>query len=481
MKLPDFFKKDNTVQNNAIATRGGSYSLVVTAIVLAIVIAANLFVSLLPSRWTTYDISAAKLYSITSNTKVVVNALQKDVTIYWICQADAEDRTVENLLDKYENLSDHITVVKKNPDVYPTFAAQYTDETVANNSLIVECGNKYRYIGYDDIYLQDIDYTTYSYSSSFDGEGAITSAIDYVISDDLPQIYLLEGHGELDLPAEFSDQIEKENMELVSFSLLNEDEIPAEADCVMIYAPQSDFSEEEAAILNDYVAGGGKLLVFSGPVEEASLTNLDSILSHYGVEAAEGIVVESDRNYYAFQSPYILLPEIQSSAITDSLMEANYYAIVPLAQGFTVADSDIVTALLTTSDTAYSKAAGYAMETYDQEEDDTDGPFALAVSVETTGGGQMVWVGSSAFLDEMYNAYSSGANLDMAMNALSTLIGESEAVAIRSKSLDYNYLTISESASAVLKAVMIGVLPAAFIVCGIVVVAKRRSVKHAQV
>ena len=481
MKLPQFLKKDEQAQNYGIANRGGSYSLAVTAIVLAILIVINIFVSLLPSRWTSYDISAAKLYSITSNTKAVVNALDRDVTVYWICQADAEDTVIENLLERYKALSDHISVVKKNPDVYPTFAAQYTDAAVSNNSLIVECGSKSRYIGYEDIYLQNVDYTTYSYTTAFDGEGAITSAIDYVISDELPQIYLLEGHGEQELPAEFSDQLEKENMELVHFSLLNEDEIPAEADCVMIYAPQSDFSEAEAKILNDYMNQGGKLMVFSGPVEEVTLTNLNGVLSRYGVEAAEGIVVESDRNYYAFQAPYILLPEIESHVITDPLIEANYYAIVPLAQGFTVEDSDTVTALLTTSATAYSKRAGYAIETYEKESGDTDGPFALAVSVETSGGGQLIWVGSSSFLDATYNAYSSGANLDMAMNALGTLVGESEAVAIRSKSLDYNYLTISETASALLKTLMIGILPAAFIVSGIIVVAKRRSVRHAQV
>ena len=48
-------------------------------------------------------------------------------------------------------------------------------------------------------------------------------------------------------------------------------------------------------------------------------------------------------------------------------------------------------------------------------------------------------------------AYSSGANGDMAMNALSSLVGESEAMAIRSKSLNYNYLTISASTSSLLK------------------------------
>ena len=64
---------------------------------------------------TKYDISASKLYSITSNTKVVVNALEEDVTIYWIVQSGKEDDVIENLLSKYDSLSDHIQVVKKKP------------------------------------------------------------------------------------------------------------------------------------------------------------------------------------------------------------------------------------------------------------------------------------------------------------------------------------------------------------------------------
>ena len=461
-----------------IAAKGGSYALAVTAVVLAILIAVNILASVLPTTLTKLDISSTKLYSITSSTKVVVNNLEKDVTIYWVVQFDQEDEVIENLLGKYESLSSHITVTKKNPDVYPTFTAQYTDEDVLNNSLIVECGEKSRYISYNDIYLTDVDYTTYSYVYSFVGEGAITSAIDYVISDELPKLYSLEGHGEAELPAEFQTQIEKENMELESFSLLNTDEIPEDADALLIYAPESDISAEEAELLEDYLENGGKLLVIAGPTEDGTLTNLYSVLETYGVEAADGLVVDTDREHYAFQQPYILLPDIQSNDMTDPLIEAKYYAIFPLAQGLTITGSS-ATALLTTSDEAFSKAAGFQLDTYEKEDGDTDGPFAVAVSVDTGNDGQLIWFASSYFLDEMYNAYSSGANLDLAMNALSSLIGEREAVSIRSKSLSYNYLTISESAASMLKTWTIGVIPGAFVIYGVFTVIERRRRRHA--
>lgn len=465
---------------NKIAFSGGIYSVAVSAVVLAILVAVNFLMSALPATITKLDISSSKLYSITSNTKVVVNSLEKDVTIYWIVQADEEDSIIENLLAKYESLSSHISVVKRNPDVYPTFAAQYTDEAVKNNSLIVECGDKFRYISYDSIYVSDIDYTTYSISYSFDGEGAITSAIDYAVSDDLPQIYVLEGHGETELPNILSEQIEKDNMELNMFSLLNEDAIPEEADCILIYAPSSDISKEEQEILAEYVSNGGKLFVMAGTTVDGTLTNLYGLLENYGITAAEGVVIENDRSYYALGYPYVLLPDIQSHRITEPLISSKYRVIVPTAQGLIInaTANAAVTELLSSSNTAFSKIAGYSLNTYEKEDGDIDGAFSLAVSIEDNVGGQIVWIPSSDFLTEIFNAYSSGANLNFAMNALSSLIGESEALAIRSKSLGYNYLTISDSTASKLKIVMIGVLPLAFIAAGIGVTIVRRRIKN---
>lgn len=467
---------------NRQAMKGGSYSLAVIAVVLAILVAVNIFASVLPASLTKYDISSSKLYSITSNTKAVVNALEQDVTIYWIVQSGEEDQVIENLLGKYESLSNHIEVVKKNPDVYPTFAQQYTDETVQNNSLIVECGGKSRYIAIEDIYLGELNMYTGAYETSgFDGEGAITSAIDYVTSEEYPQVYVLEGHGEAELPADFAEEIEKENMETSQLSLLTVDEIPEEAGCIVIYAPSSDISAEEKDMLADYVSGGGKLLVMAGAVEDGILENLYSLLSDYGVTANEGIVVDGDREHYAFGMPYILMPDMVSSTITDSLIDENYYTIMPLSLGLTsggYTGRGTVTELLTTSSASFSKTAGYSLTTYEWEDGDIEGPFALAVSVEDNSGGQIYWFTSSEFLSEAYNAYSSGANMDIAMNALADLIGESEAMAIHSKSLNYNYLTISDSTSSLLKVLMTGVFPLAYLGVGLCVILRRKKVQH---
>ena len=460
-----------------IAFRGGSYAIVLTCIVLALLVVVNLLAGALPANLTKLDISSSKLYSITSNTKAVVNALEQDVTIYWIVQSGKEDDVIDNLLAKYESLSDHIEVVKRNPDVYPAFARQYTDETVSNNSLVVVSGEKYRYVPYSDIYVSQGSAYSYSYTTSFDGEGAITSAIDYVVSTQLPILYTLEGHGETALPDTFASQLEKENVETESLSLLNVDEIPEDAAALMIHAPASDISGEEAKMLSEYVKSGGKLLILAGPVADGELTNLYGILSDYGVSAVQGIVSESDRSHYAFQAPYVLLPDLGDSDITAPLAEKNYMAIVPIAAGLQIS-GDSAVSLLNTTDSAYSKIAGYQQTTYEKEDGDIDGPFSLGVDIQDHSSGRIIFFTSSYLLDDMYNAYSSGANNDMVMNALSALMGDRQAMSIRSKSLNYNYLTISESAASTIKLVMIGLVPLCYLAMGVVTVLEKRRMQR---
>lgn len=460
-----------------IAFKGGSYAIVLTCIVLALLVVVNLLANALPASLTKLDISASKLYSITSNTKAVVNALEQDVTIYWVVQSGQEDDVIDNLLAKYDSLSDHIDVVKKNPDVYPAFAKQYTDEAVNNNSLIVVSGEKYRYVPYSDIYVSQGSAYSYSYTTSFDGEGAITSAIDYVVSTELPIVYTLEGHGEADLPETFADQLEKENIETKSLSLLTVDEIPEDAAALMIYAPASDLSAEEAKMLSEYVKSGGKLLALAGPVADGELTNLYGILSDYGVTAARGIVSEGDREHYAFQAPYVLLPDLADSDITAPLAEKKYMAIIPIAAGLQLSSDSEAVSLLNTTDSAYSKLAGYKQTTYEKEEGDIDGPFSLGVDIQDHSSGRILFFSSSYLLDDMYNAYSSGANDDLVMNALSALMGDRQAMSIRSKSLNYNYLTISESAASLIKLVMVGLVPLCYLAMGVATVWDRRRMQ----
>ena len=61
MKKWNLLHPADNARSNRIALQGGSYSLVITAVVLALLIVVNILVSILPTPMTQYDISASKL------------------------------------------------------------------------------------------------------------------------------------------------------------------------------------------------------------------------------------------------------------------------------------------------------------------------------------------------------------------------------------------------------------------------------------
>ena len=484
MKLPKISLTGIAASFKTRSFRVGGYSVAATAIVLAIAVAVNIFAGALPSSVTQFDTTANQLFTISEQTENILAALDEEVTIYWIVQSGAEDSGVSTLLDRYKDLSKNIKVQKKDPDVYPTFVQQYTDY-VSNNSLVVEANGHSRYIDSEDIYVYDY-YSYYYYGTediSFCGETELTSAIDYVTSENLPKIYTLTGHGESALGSTFSDAVDKENMETEDLSLLTSEYVPDDADCVLILAPQSDISENEKTMLQEYLHNGGNVVLITDPPMNGSLTNLEALTADYGISAANGVVVESNRNYYAWDAPYYLLPEINSHSITDSLISGGYYVLLPIAQGLTVSDvlpSNVsVTELLTTSSDAFSKAAGYNLTTYEYEEGDLNGPFALAVlATETVDDGiegNVVWISSAAIVDDQTNSQVSGGNQDFFLNVLGYLCEpEESSLSIHAKSMTTEYLTMSSGTSAALSLIVVGLIPIAYLAVGVVIWFRRK-------
>ena len=369
--------------------RVGGYSVAAAAIVVVIAVVANLLVNALPAGATQFDISAGSMFTMSQETEQLLDGLDQDITVYWLVQSGQEDETLGTLLDRYTSRSDRVTLEKRDPDVDPNFVQEYVTGTVYNNSLIVESEARYTYVSYEDIYTYEYGDDGASYYMNFAGESALTSAIDYVIRDTLPKLYTLTGHGESALSASFQSAVEKQNMELEELSLLTAEEVPEDADCLLICGPESDLSQEEKEAILAYLQEGGDLILLTDPAQTGEeRPNLEELMAEYGMSSAQGVVVEGDPSHYALGSPVYLLPNLESHTITSPLQEGGYYILMALAQGLKLEEFPreglSVSPLLTTSDEAYSKLAGYGMETYQKEEGDEAGPFALAAAATVT-------------------------------------------------------------------------------------------------
>ena len=122
------------------------------------------------------------------------------------------------------------------------------------------CGDKSKVVNYSDMYETSIDYNTYSQQvTGFDGEGQLTSAMNYVISEDMPILYTLEGHEEAAMSENMKETIQKANIEIQNLNLLTEEAVPEDAECLFVFAPAKDLTEDEANKIIEYLEQGGWL------------------------------------------------------------------------------------------------------------------------------------------------------------------------------------------------------------------------------
>ncbi len=479
---PDPKKLVGTISKKHI--KNGSYSMAMAAIFIVIVVVINMIVGAIPSKYSQLDVSSSKLYTIGDETKKVLKALDKDVTIYQIAQSGSEDDTISNLLKRYEDESKHIKVEVKDPVVNPKFASEYTTDDLAANSLIVVCGDRNKVISYNDMYSTSVDYNTWQQTTTgFDGEGQITSAIGYVTSEDLPIMYTLSGHGEKDLDSSFKEDIQKANIDIKELNLLTEGKVPDDADCLMIVSPTSDISEDEKAEILDYLEAGGKAMIFSDYTQD-DLPNFDAVLANYGVKRAEGIVFEGDSQHYGMQMPYYLVPTVNSTDASSETASAGSYVLAPYAQGIQktddVRDTVTIDSILTTSDQAYSKINMQSSQ-IEKEDGDVDGPFDLGVAItekldddkET----QIVYYSTANLMESQVNQMVSGGNEKLLLESLSwmTSTDESSSVSISSKSLQSTSLTVTDYDAAFWKICTIGLIPGVFLVAGFLIWLRRRK------
>lgn len=259
------------------AFKNGAYASVLCAVMLALVVALNLFVRRAAAKYLRYDMTENKLYSLSQETEDLCAALTQDVTFYYLGRTGQEDAAVTELLDKYKDASSHIQVVQKDPVLYPTFGAAYDAADAAVGSIIAVCGERYRVVDAGDLYTYTPNYQTYTYDTEFDGEGALTSALSYVASEEAPLLYtLVRSRGEAGLSATLTDGAERQNMSFETLALLTADAVPEDAAAVVLNAPTKDISAEETERLRTYLAGGGSLFLVTnyGDYSTEAMPNL---------------------------------------------------------------------------------------------------------------------------------------------------------------------------------------------------------------
>lgn len=463
----------------------GAYSSLITTIVVIVILIANMIVSELDLK---LDVSNEKFYTLSDSTKNFIKKVDHDITIYYIAESGNEVTMIKRIVDKYNNLSDHVKVVTKDPVLYPKFTSQYVDTNteVADNSIIVvdETNGRSKYIPYTDMLIQSADYYSYSYTTTgIDVEGQITSAIQYVVSEDLPKMYAVQGHGETEISSTLASYLTKQNVNQETLDTLSAESIPEDCSFILLNGPVYDYTDDETTLIMDYLKNGGSAIILTNYMASTEdMPNFNSILNYYGVSLVDSYVIEGDSNYHMSKMPTYLIPEILSHDITSDLKSSNKPVVVPAAKGIQIMD-DVrstltVEELLNTSDKAYAKT-DINSQVYDQEDTDVAGPFSLGVAitekiddVET----KVVVYASSYLLDDSMITYEQLGNTDLFLSSINWMADVSvETLAIQEKTFDSNYVTLTSAQANNWSVFVILIIPGAFILTGVFVWLRRRK------
>lgn len=443
-------EKHNLIGTKAF--RKGSYSTVIMVVIIAIVIAANVMFSKLPTAARNIDVSSNNLYSIGDTTHSVLDGLKNDVEIIVIKDKESTDKRISTLLAKYADYSDHIKVTYKDPVLYPSVLTTYDTE---ENNIVIKCDatDKTTKVAFSDIIVTSTSYYGSTYETSFDGEGQLTKAIDYVSNENNKLIYTISGHGESDLGKNISGLISKSNFNVKSVNLLVDNGIPDDCDMLICNQPTKDLADDELKLLREYMENGGKMTVVLADTTTET-PNFDALMADYGISKVNGYIADTER-YYG-QNVYQIFPNYSSGDITGKFGSEEYTLLFG-SLGLKVEKTDGVTVdeFLTTS----NKGAAVV-----GENDYTEGKYTLAAAA-TKDESRFTVFGSASIIDDDFTSYYKNLmDLQVFMNSITANFDDVSNISIDSISLQTTYNTIANGSG--IGAIFIGIIPVALLILG---------------
>ena len=455
-------------------TKHGAYSVGLTVLVIAVVIVFNLVVGQIPEAYRNLDVSSTKIYDISDTTTELLDSLDNEVDMKVLAVKDDTDERITTFLSRYASLSDKINVEWIDPVLHPS---ALTDYDTTENTIVISCEDtgKTTTVSFNDILVMD-QYSYYYYGTTsyteFDGEGQLTGAVNYVTNEADHTIYQTTGHGESTLSTTITDLMEKNSYTLSEVNLLMSTSIPEDCDLLLMYAPTTDLSEDEAQMLRDYLAGGGKVMILFGDTSSADLPSLAGVLSEYGIEAADGYIADPTRCYQG--NYYYIFPELSVSGdLADNIFSE--MVLLTNAHGMNLTDPERDT-ISTTSFMASSDQA-YAVT----EETQQQGSYTLgAVATETIEStdeesteSRLTVISAGSLIDQsITDTFPQLENTQIFMNAVTANFEGVQNLSIEAKSLGTEYNTMQHTG--LLSFLVIFGIPAVILIGGFVVWFRRR-------
>lgn len=476
------------------STRYGGFSLIVTAVVLVILIVLNLAINTLPATITSITGEKTDVYKITDASKKYLKTLDEEITVY-IVQIDGasgeHDLMIRKYVERYATLSGKLTVKYVDPEIKPGFLPSFNkDGAISEDALatsvthlVVESGKRAKIIPYSDIFKYallgddlNVFYQTYGYVPySYEIENCLLSAIDYVTLDVLPTIYYTNTHKENVLDEGFTAFAKLENIGISALDIEKEGKIPSDAQAVIIYAPETDFSAKEIEALKEYADRGGNVILsteYNINLTDRFHENLYGFTKeYYGMDCVDAFVMEGSKDYI-YQLPIYILATM-TDKVPSAIKKGQGYVLFTYSHGISISDNlpegVTVDKLFTTTNSGYARPNFGKDDKLDKKDTDLSGSFVLGASATRVNGeskSKLWWFSSTDAISTSMNPY-------VAVYVLTESVDKKESVSAASIIITHERMDISNKAADFWSWLIIAIIPGAILGYGIYVRVRR--------
>ena len=435
-----------------------------------------------------FDLTTAGVYSLAPQTQQVLSKVDKDIDIQAYFPG-GDYPPLKELLSEFHTQNRHVRFEFIDPDkhpdqakandvtVYGTFSNPFTGSSLKFGTVVMRSGNRKEKIEKRSEEVREED---------------LTNALIKVQRTQEKKIYFVQGHGEKDPGDTERDgmsvakkALEDQAYKVDSLNLVSEGKVPPDAKVLIVAGPKSELLDKEVEMINNFLNGGGSVLVMVDPAPQASLTPL---LKTWGVTPDNDVVLDvSGLGRLMGAGPSIpLVRQYENHKITDRFNQMTFF---PVARSVEASKETVpgvtVEPLFKSNPASWGETNANELKTGEasfEEKSDLKGPLPLALAVNKdvkpasdngpASRARMVVVGDSDFAINPYLTQVGNGNLFL--NMVSWLAQDEDLISIRPRSPQDRRVDMSAARFNMLRLISLVMLPGAVLVSGIAVYVRRR-------
>lgn len=494
-KKPAEKKKFNTKK-----LKYGSISTAFTIIFVAVVIMLNIVVSMVAERVNFNVDLTGGTFSLSDEVVTALNGLNQPVTVMMMWDENTLSNAGGYYLQLLETLrsmqktTSKITVefydINKNPQKVAEIS-QYYKGDLTQGDIVVRCDDRVKVLHTSDVFNYEFNQSTYGYDIvSSKAETAVATAVLYVTEANPKTACLLSVDSVSG--TEYTDYV-GETFSSIGYDLLTTDpyteDIPAEADVVVLVSPSNDLPESVIDKLYNYLDNNGQLgknLIYIADVTQANIPNIDAFLQEWGIDVGEGNQVFSTNNssVEAYGQHYAVRTKVvgneYAELIANTKLPVSIINACPVTPLFETKDTRTVKPLLQTDENGVIV----------YNEVDEDGQYkisdpgvytAAAVSEKYTWKdndqiySRVSVFGSSLILAPIFTQSTAHNNLEMFTSTANVMTGKEVQITAIAKSIDPVTFTVNQSVQLAMFVTFVFILPILVLITGIVVWIRRKN------